>query len=231
MQAIILAGGLGTRVKELTRNKIPKPMLRVNGRPFLEYILDWLLTQGTEEIIFAIGFKGEVITQHFKDNYKGIDIRYSYEEDNLLGTGGAIKKALACCDENTIFAVNGDTYFPVDIRDLLAWHRKKHSEITIALKHLYNFDRFGTVEINADTKITRFREKGFTKEGFINGGIYCIDKEILLDYKKDQFSLERDFLEGNIKDLKILGKVYDDAFYDIGTPADYEYFSEAMSHV
>ena len=205
-------------------------MLRVNGRPFLEYILDWLLTQGTEEIIFAIGFKGEVITQHFKDNYKGIDIRYSYEEDNLLGTGGAIKKALACCDENTIFAVNGDTYFPVDIRDLLAWHRKKHSEITIALKHLYNFDRFGTVEINADTKITRFREKGFTKEGFINGGIYCIDKEILLDYKKDQFSLERDFLEGNIKDLKIFGKVYDDAFYDIGTPADYHNFSEVISH-
>ena len=206
-------------------------MLHVNGRPFLEYILDWLLTQNTEKIIFAIGFKGEVITQHFKDNYKGIEIQYSYEEDNLLGTGGAIKKALACCDENNIFVVNGDTYFPIDLRGLFTSHINKCSEVTVALKYLYNFDRFGTVEINADTKITSFREKGFTKEGFINGGIYCIDKEILLYYKKDQFSLERDFLEGNIKDLKIFGKVYDDAFYDIGTPADYEYFSEAMSHV
>ena len=116
------------------------------------------------------------------------------------------------------------------MRGLFASHVNKCSEVTIALKHLYNFDRFGTVEVNADTKITSFREKGFTKEGFINGGIYCIDKEILLDYKKDKFSFERDFLEGNIKDLKIFGKVYDDDFYDIGTPADYEYFSEAMSN-
>lgn len=206
-------------------------MLHVNGRPFLEYILDWLLTQGTEEIIFAIGFKGEVITHHFKDNYKGIDIQYSYEEDNLLGTGGAIKKALACCDEDNIFVVNGDTYFPIDLKELFASHINKCSEVTIALKHLYNFDRFGTVKINADAKITSFREKGFTKEGFINGGIYCIDKKILLDYKMDRFSLERDFFEGNIKDLKIFGKVFDDKFYDIGTPADYEYFSEAMSNV
>src|SRR3989304_4028683 len=99
MQAIILAGGLGTRARELTRNKIPKPMLHVNGRPLLEYILDWLLTQNTEKIIFAIGFKGEVITQHFKDNYKGIEIQYSYEEDNLLGTGGAIKRPFAAGKE------------------------------------------------------------------------------------------------------------------------------------
>lgn len=206
-------------------------MLHVNGRPFLEYILDWLLTQRTEEIIFAIGFKGEVITQHFKDNYKGIEIQYSYEEDNLLGTGGAIKKALAYCDKNNIFVVNGDTYFPIDLKELFASHVNKCSEVTIALKHLYNFDRFGTVEVNADTKITSFIEKRFTKEGFINGGIYCIDKEILLDYKKNKFSFERDFLEGYVKNLKIFGKVFNDKFYDIGTPADYKNFSEAMSCV
>lgn len=204
-------------------------MLIAHKKPFLEYILEWLKTQEIEEIIFAIGFKGEVITQHFKDNYKGIEIQYSYEEDNLLGTGGAIKKALACCDKNNIFVVNGDTYFPIDLKELFARHVNKCSEVTIALKHLYNFDRFGTVEVNADAKITSFIEKRFTKEGFINGGIYCIDKNIFLDYKKNKFSFERDFLEGYVQNLKIFGKVFDDKFYDIGTPADYKNFSEAMS--
>ncbi|CAG1020853.1 D-glycero-alpha-D-manno-heptose 1-phosphate guanylyltransferase [Patescibacteria group bacterium] len=231
MHAIILAGGLGTRVQELTKNKIPKPMLCINERPLLEYIVDWLLMQDMKEIIFAIGFKGDVVRQHFKNNYKGIKIQYSDEGDYLLGTGGAIKKALAYCSENTVFVINGDTYFPVDLKKFLSCHKRNYSEITLALKHLYNFYRFGTVEIDAGTRIRSFKEKGFYQEGFINAGIYCIKKDILLNYTKDTFSFEKEILEKQIKELRIFGKIFDGIFHDIGTPADYKNFSEVTNYV
>ena len=206
-------------------------MLIAHKKPFLEYLLEWLKTQEIEDIIFAIGFKGEVIRRHFKNNYHGLKILYSHEGNNLLGTGGAIKKALTYCNKNAVFVVNGDTYFPVDLKELLSYHMTNNSEITIALKNLYNFDRYGSVEVTANGIIKSFREKGFKKEGLINGGIYCIEKEILSDGKENAFSFERDFLENHVKDIKIFGKIFDETFYDIGTPADYRNFSEVMSHV
>lgn len=217
MEAIVLAGGFGTRLKSVISD-IPKPMAPVNGKPFLTYILDFLQKNDVTRVILAVGYMHQVIQKHFGDAYKNIELLYSIE-DEPLGTGGAIKKALEITQEKSVYILNGDTFFDINLKELKL---KQDSKLAMSLKQMKNFARYGSVEIDDDGCIKTFKEKVFTKQGYINGGIYLMTKDIfsafLLPYN---FSFEK-FMEDNFKTLNISTKVFDDYFIDIGIPEDYE---------
>ncbi|EAL0795349.1 D-glycero-D-manno-heptose 1-phosphate guanosyltransferase, partial [Campylobacter coli] len=210
MQAIVLAGGLGTRLRSVVQD-LPKPMAPINGEPFLAFVLEHLKKQGITEVILSVSYKYELIQEYFKDEFHGMRIRYNIEKE-LLGTGGAIKDALKLI-KNEVYVLNGDTFFDIDLKKLVLSNSNK---ICIALKQIQNFDRYGTVNIDKQGLVTSFEEKVFKKQGLINGGIYLLKKDIF-----DKFDLEKkfsfeEFLQENYKSLKIQTQIFDDYFIDIG---------------
>ncbi|MDR1800451.1 MAG: nucleotidyltransferase family protein [Lachnospiraceae bacterium] len=217
MTAIILAGGMGTRLKSVI-NDIPKPMAPIAGRPFLQYLLRWLTNNGVERIILSIGYMGESIQSHFGSRFEKADILYSLEE-SPLGTGGAIKKALEFCESNRVLVLNGDTFFDIDIRSL--HNAYADADLTIALKEMRNFDRYGTVSVTDEGRVSAFIEKRHTECGFINGGIYLIKRTLFEGFDlPEKFSFER-FMEDNADKLAISGLPFEGNFIDIGIPEDY----------
>lgn len=220
-EAIILAGGLGTRMQSLFTD-IPKPMAPINGKPFLEFILNYLIRQGIEKIILSVGYQYQSIQNYFGNQYKNISLTYSIEKDPL-GTGGAIKKAFDHVVGSSTFALNGDTFFDIDLNTLSAFHIEKNSLLTLALKRMENFDRYGTVDINETGRITAFNEKKKVEKGLINGGIYILDKQIFnLIRTAEKFSFERDLMQKHYAELNCYGFPYDRYFIDIGIPEDYQ---------
>ncbi|WP_421919697.1 nucleotidyltransferase family protein [Marinifilum sp.] len=221
MEAIVLAGGFGTRLKELV-NDLPKPMADINGKPFLEYLLTWLSRNGVDHTILAVGYKADTIEKHFGNEFMGMKLNYSHEFEPL-GTGGAIKKAFIKLKNRNkpAFIVNGDTFFDVDLKQFYDFHHQNKSQFSIVVKKMFNFDRYGSVEIE-DNKISKFKEKTFKEVGFINGGIYLMNQSCLqLLPKKDKFSFENSFMERYVCDLAFGALVSDGYFIDIGIPEDY----------
>ncbi|HIC4001823.1 TPA: D-glycero-D-manno-heptose 1-phosphate guanosyltransferase [Campylobacter jejuni] len=217
MQAIILCGGLGTRLKSIIKD-IPKPMAPINDKPFLEFIFEYLKKQGIKEVILAVSYKYEVIQEYFKDEFLGIKIKYSIEKEPL-GTGGAIKEALKFI-KNEAYVLNGDTIFDIDLKKLIL----NNSKICLALKQMNDFDRYGTVELDSKNYIMLFKEKEFKKQGLINGGIYFLNKDIFNDFTlQEKFSFE-EFLQENYEKLKAKAHIFDNYFIDIGVPGDYGRF-------
>ncbi|HAA2186651.1 D-glycero-D-manno-heptose 1-phosphate guanosyltransferase [Campylobacter jejuni] len=223
MQAIILCGGLGTRLKSIIKD-IPKPMAPINDKPFLEFIFEYLKKQGIKEVILAVSYKYEVIQEYFKDEFLGIKIKYSIEKEPL-GTGGAIKEALKFI-KNEAYVLNGDTIFDIDLKKLIL----NNSKICLALKQMNDFDRYGTVELDSKNYIKLFKEKEFKKQGLINGGIYFLNKDIFNDFTlQEKFSFE-EFLQENYEKLKAKAHIFDNYFIDIGVPEDYYNFTTNQSH-
>ncbi|MBF8984852.1 nucleotidyltransferase family protein [Lutibacter sp. B2] len=220
MEAIILAGGFGTRLRSVV-STVPKPMAPIEDKPFLVYILGKLNKQNVKKIIFAVGYKYEVIKDYFKDKYKDMEIVYSIE-DEPLGTGGAIKKALKMTNSDNVFVLNGDTFFDIELKQLLSQHVRKDADITMALKPMRDFKRYGTVIVSND-RIISFEEKKYKKKGKINGGIYVINRKIFNKIKMmENFSFENDFVIKHIDHLKLYGFISDTYFIDIGIPKDYK---------
>ncbi|MBM0637665.1 nucleotidyltransferase family protein [Campylobacter sp. VicNov18] len=217
MQAIILCGGLGTRLRSVI-NDVPKPMAPVNDKPFLEFIFKYLKKQNIKEVILAVSYKYEMIKEYFKDEFLDIKIQYSIEKEPL-GTGGAIKQALNFIKDRA-YVLNGDTFFDIDLYKL----KLNESRICLALKIMQDFDRYGAVELDSQNFIQSFKEKEFVKQGLINGGIYLISKDIFNDFSlKKRFSFE-EFLQENYYNLKARAEIFKDYFIDIGIPEDYHYF-------
>ncbi|AXL34339.1 D-glycero-D-manno-heptose 1-phosphate guanosyltransferase [Campylobacter jejuni] len=221
MQAIILCGGLGTRLKSVIKD-IPKPMAPINDKPFLEFIFEYLKKQGIKETILAVSYKYEVIQEYFKDEFLGIKIKFSIEKEPL-GTGGAIKEALRFI-KNEAYVLNGDTFFDIDLSKL----KLSGSKICLALKQMNDFDRYGTVNIDKHGFVTSFEEKIFKKQGLINGGIYLLNKDIFKDFAlQEKFSFE-EFLQENYEKLKARAEIFGDYFIDIGVPEDYRFFYDSQ---
>ncbi|EHB2862398.1 NTP transferase domain-containing protein, partial [Campylobacter coli] len=217
MQAIVLAGGLGTRLRSVVQD-LPKPMAPINGKPFLAFVLEYLKKQGITEIILSVSYKYELIQEYFKDEFHGMKIHYNIEKE-LLGTGGAIKDALKFV-KNEVYVLNGDTFFDIDLKKPVL----NSSKICIALKQMQNFDRYGTVNVDEQGIVTSFEEKVFKKQGLINGGVYLLKKDIFNNFSLERkFSFE-EFLQENYKTLKIQTQIFDDYFIDIGVPKDYKEF-------
>jgi len=220
-QAIILAGGLGMRLRE-TVPDLPKCMAPVGGRPFLSFVIDALHMQGIEKFVFALGYRAEVILQYLKADYPTLDYS-SVIENEPLGTGGAIQSAIKKITTGNAVIANGDTLFKINLASVSHLHHQNNSECTLALKPMQNFDRYGVVEINKEDQIISFKEKQFYKEGLINGGIYLLNKEKFLARSLPQkFSFEKDYLEAFYKDGTFYGCIQDGYFIDIGIPTDYK---------
>ncbi len=219
-RAIILAGGLGTRLQSVVKD-IPKPMATVDGRPFLEIVLDYLMHYGITEVVLAIGYKGEMILEHFGDKYKDINLYYSVEHEPL-GTGGALLKAAVFFEEKPFFVLNGDTIFTVDLKAMSDIYEQEMPDMCIALKRLFNFDRYGVVEYDKWHKVTTFKEKQFHSEGWINGGIYLFDFQLFRLQKFPlKFSFEKDIMERYVTHLDFRACPLEGYFIDIGIPEDY----------
>ena len=221
MEAIVLAGGLGTRLREAVPD-VPKPMADIGGRPFLSYVLDLLARQGVGRVLLAVGHKHEVIQHHFGPRYGNLLIEYVVEPEQR-GTGGAVREALEHCRTADILVLNGDTYFDVDLLEMLAFHRAHQADITIALKRVGDTGRYGAVVPGQDGRIAAFREKSHTGAGLINGGVYAVKRGIgeqLRDLDAP-FSFEEDFLQRSMTRLSAYGFESDASFVDIGIPEDY----------
>lgn len=220
MEAIILAGGFGTRLRHVVSD-VPKPMAPMNtmGKPFLSVLLEKMAEEGITHLVLSTGYMSEVIENYFGKEYAGVHIDYSIEKVPLL-TGGAVKLALSKCKEDTIFVLNGDTYFDVDLAAMGKFHAEQRADFTVAIKEMHNFDRYGTVEVQ-DNRIISFREKEFCQDGWINGGVYCLNRSLLADIPMTKFSLEKDFMEKQVNKLKMMAFSSYGYFIDIGIPEDY----------
>jgi D-glycero-alpha-D-manno-heptose 1-phosphate guanylyltransferase len=220
-EAVILAGGFGTRLKTVVPDR-PKPMAEINGRPFLEYLLDYIVSQGITQCILSVGFSHEMIIQHFGNRYKGTELLYAIE-DKPLGTGGGILNALRSAASDTLFIINGDTFFRISFPEMEKEFFKKQADMVLALYKVRDDKRYGSVLTNSEGRIIKFIEKkDEAGEFLINGGVYLLKRDIFsgIDFP-EVFSLENDFLEKSTATLKIYGKPFDNDFIDIGIPETY----------
>ena len=221
MTAVVLAGGFGTRLAHITKD-MPKPMAPVNGRPFLQYVLDHLVGCGVEDIVLAVGYKWEQIRDYFGERLQGVPLRYSVEIEPL-GTGGAIWRALEGIEAGDLVVVNGDTLFPVNIAEMFARHRDSSALLTMAVRCVPDARRFGRLVVEADNRVTAFLEKGEGGPGLINGGVYVLNRDLfrIADFP-ERFSFETDCLEQRMQEIRPLAFFSDAYFIDIGIPEDYD---------
>lgn len=220
-EAIILAGGLGTRLRSVVSDS-PKCMAIVNGKPFLQYVIDYLFSQNIIHVILSIGYKSEQIIKFVNHHYANKNIEFVIEEEPL-GTGAAIKLALVKTISKNVFILNGDTFFKINFKKLEDVHFLNTSTCTLALKPMKNFERYGVVELDKNSKIISFKEKQFYKTGFINAGVYILNKEIFLKQQfPEKFSFEKEFLEKNNNKMPFYGCTQNEYFIDIGIPEDFQ---------
>jgi D-glycero-alpha-D-manno-heptose 1-phosphate guanylyltransferase len=220
-EAIILAGGLGTRLRSAVPD-LPKCMAPVNGKPFLSYVIDYFQQQGIEKFIFSLGYKHKIIIDYLNAQYPKLNTQYTIEEEPL-GTGGAIKLACKKATEKTVLVLNGDTLFNIQLVKLSSFHSMCGAHCTLSLKPMKNFNRYGVVELNKDYSIKSFKEKQLFEEGLINGGVYALNAVKFLEGDLPQiFSFEKDYLEKMFNTLRMYGVVQDEYFIDIGIPEDFE---------
>ncbi len=219
MKAVVLAGGQGLRLQKVVRD-VPKPMASVAGKPFLEYLLLHLVQWEFREIVLCVGYKGEVIKTHFGTGERwGVKIEYS-EEDELLGTGGALREAFELIGDDQFFVMNGDSFFEVNPAEIAAYHKDKKATATIGLAYVGDVCRYGKVDVNLEGEILGFAEKTSGGSGFINGGVYVFSDKIINKIPPGNVSLEREVFPLLIKN-GLYGVVGKGVFIDIGIPQDY----------
>lgn len=220
-QAVILAGGFGTRLSHVVSD-VPKPMAPIKNIPFLDYIIKTLKQQKFDNFVFLTGYKSQVIEDYFKDLENAVFIK----EETALGTGGAILNAFDKLQDE-FFVINGDTFFDIDYSIMEDFGKNK--PVSIALRYTNNIERYGFVEIDDNFVIKSFVEKGSLPkdkiDGYINGGIYYIHKSALTPYA-DKFnnefiSMETEIFPQLLVNNKLNGLPIGGCFIDIGIPEDY----------
>lgn len=226
MQAVLLAGGLGTRLRSVVNDR-PKPMALVEGYPFMEYLIHQLKSNGIEDIVMAVGYKGSMVEDYFQDGSKqGVRIQYSYEEEPL-GTAGAIKNAAEKLTDESFFVLNADTFYKMDYSRLIESNLENDAIMTLVLREVEDISRYGKATLT-DGILTGFNEKSADAEpGTINGGVYLIRKKMLDYIPEGKVSLENEVIPRLLNGgITISGIVNDGYFIDIGIPEDYFKFIE-----
>lgn len=216
-EAIILAGGLGTRLSKTVTDK-QKVMAPVGGRPFLEFLLKDLSEKGFNRVILAVSYHYEQIKDYFGYSFLNLSLLYSVEE-TPLGTGGAIKQALSFCNEDFPAVINGDTYFNIDYDALYRVFHENNAKFALAAKEMPDCTRHSTLEIDENGKVLSFSEKKPNQKGYINGGIYIVDRKAFENFPENKFSFERDLLEK--ENEKLFSLISDGYFIDMGVPEAY----------
>lgn len=221
MQAIVLAGGLGTRLRQAVPD-LPKPLAPVAGRPFLDHVLAWLASQDVTHVALAVSHQWQKIRDQVGTRTHGMEVRYSVE-DQPLGTGGAIAQAFDWLEDDHALVVNGDTLFPVDARAMYTAHRSVAARLSMAVKHMPDCSRYGRVLFDRFGVVEGFAEKKAGVPGWINGGCYCVARWLLEDYGTGPaFSFEQEILQPHVGSIHPLVHPSDAYFIDIGVPEDWE---------
>lgn len=226
MQAILLAGGLGTRLRSVVSDR-PKPMALIEGRPFMEYVVHELSRHGITHIIFAVGYKGSMVEEYFGDGSAfGVKVSYAYEE-TLLGTAGAIKNAGKFVEDDSVYVLNADTFYQIDYSRLAAMQQEKGLDMALVLREVPDVSRYGEAVLQ-DGMLTGFNEKNQeSRPGTINGGIYLIRKDLLDQIPEGKVSLENEMIPKWMNEGKCLGGFVNDGYFiDIGIPEAYFQFQE-----
>jgi len=218
MEAIILAGGFGTRLQGVVSD-VPKPMAPIGGRPFLEILLSFLSRNGFTRVVLAVGYMANVIVDHFGHTFKNLELDYTIE-DTPLGTGGAVRLAMTKTTADHVYVFNGDTFLDLEILNVEAlW--KRHKEQIMVAREMDNTARYGRLVVN-ESKITGFQEKGVSGRGLINAGCYVLRKNALADFPAGQaFSLEVDYFQKKLQDINLYFFSTNAHFIDIGIPEDF----------
>lgn len=220
-EAIILAGGLGTRLRSAVPD-LPKCMAPVSGKPFLFYVISYFRSQGITKFILSLGYKHELIEEYITTTFGAAGFSFSVEAE-ALGTGGAIKLACSQSSEKTNLVLNGDTLFKVDLDKVAPFHHMCGAHCTLSLKPMKRFERYGVVQLNKEYRIDSFHEKKFYEEGLINGGVYALNVgQFQQENLPNKFSFEKDYLEALYAQRRMYGVIQDKYFIDIGIPEDYE---------
>jgi D-glycero-alpha-D-manno-heptose 1-phosphate guanylyltransferase len=228
-EAVVLAGGFGTRLRQVIPD-LPKPMAPVNDKPFLHYILSHLQKARVERIVLSVGYLAEKIEAHFGNKYLGLEIIYCPEREPM-GTGGGIRMGIDLCNSDTVFALNGDSFFAVPLIEYAKHHFQSEANASLALRAVDDGSRYGTIELN-NNRITAFREKAsdVTGSALINGGVYILNRATYLEATPEHhsFSIESDFFAKQANTLHLNGFVSKGYFIDIGIPEDYARAQQEM---
>jgi D-glycero-alpha-D-manno-heptose 1-phosphate guanylyltransferase len=231
LQAIILAGGLGTRLRPAVSG-VPKSMAPIQGVPFIEILARRLAEQGIGKIILATGYLADQIVTHFSAfRHPGVELRFHREEE-LLGTGGAVFAALELCDDSEVFVLNGDTYVDVDLVALRKARLDRGASLAMCLVNASDARRYGAVTTSADGWVQSFGEKSGSGPGWINAGTYAFERRLFDRPPADSpFSFEREVIAPLVQSRKVLGFPTVGRFIDIGVPDDYSVAQELLSDV
>lgn len=220
MQAIVLAGGFGTRLRSVCSD-VPKSMAPIHDKPFLAYLLTYLQSMGVKRVILPVHYLAENIMTYFQSAYAGMMLDY-VEETEPLGTGGAMVNALSRYQDNApIFVLNGDTLVKLDFQAMYAEHVASGAAMTMALRQMEDCSRYGKV-MTDNQRVVSFQEKGESGAGFINAGVYLIQPDLFRTFDlPPPFSFEQDFLRTSLSRLHVHAFMAKDYFIDIGIPEDY----------
>ena len=232
LDVVILAGGLGTRVRDVLGNK-QKVMAEVGGRPFLYLLLDQIWTLHVPAATIATGYKSMSVSNTLGHDYRHMKLNYS-EESHPLGTGGALKKAASTLNKEWLLVMNGDSFIDLNFNSFISWHTKQNEpHCSIVLTKVQNPNRYGLVEVNASGIVLGFVEKPLDPDnqpGFINAGIYLFHRSTLASLPRSTvFSIEQDFFARN-KNITISSYVTDGVFIDIGTPESLAQAATLLAH-
>jgi D-glycero-alpha-D-manno-heptose 1-phosphate guanylyltransferase len=218
MEAVILAGGLGTRISSRLKD-LPKSMAPIGGRPFLQLLLDQLVVAGCTRALLSVGHLRESILDVFGDNYNGMELAYIIE-DRPLGTGGAIRLALSRAHEPATLVLNGDTYIDLNFSAISAFHDSARRPMTMAVTHVRDSSRYGGVIVE-DGRVVGFTEKGSCGSGWINAGVYMLDQDFPWPMSlASRFSFETDVLSPALDQIRPAAFLSRGYFLDIGVPED-----------
>lgn len=230
MQAVILAGGLGTRLKPLTKT-VPKVMVQINNRPFIAYLLELLSNNGIKNVVMCTGYLGEQIKEYLGDGRRfEVKIVYSEEKENLLGTGGAIKQAQGFLDER-FFIINGDTYLPIDYRDVEAsFTEREQGALMVVGDGEENSWIQSNVEIDTNSMVVKYDKEKFEPSfKYVDAGVLALRREELNTIEDGHpISLEKGLYPRLIKERKLTAYIARVTFYDIGTPEQLKPFEQYL---
>ena len=233
MEAIILAGGLGTRLRSAVPS-LPKPMAPIKGKPFLGYLFDYWLHQGIKHFVLSVGYKYEVIHERFGTKYKDADVSYAIENEPL-GTGGGLLLALKQLRSKEPFLLlNGDTFFAVNLNNLFKYHKNCRADMTLSLVEIKNNKRYSGVLLDKQGLVCSIDSPTeSSKTSIANGGVYMIENDLFRKHLKrslNKCSLEEELLpQLLIQKKRIAGFASNDSFIDIGIPHDYNLAANVLS--
>jgi len=238
IDVVILAGGLGTRLKPVLSDR-PKALAGIDGQPFLFFLLDQICDAEFDKVIICTGHMGEYLEKVVGNGYKSLRIDFSREK-TLLGTGGALRKATDLIKREWILVLNGDSYVDIKFQDFVSWHTQMGAKFSVVITSIEDSRRFGSVSLNHDNKIDKFDEKptqdknnAGASNNLINTGIYLIHTSIIQSLPTEtNISLEREILPSQVG-KGIFGYRSTGSFIDIGTPQSFrsapEFFRSIQS--